>query len=101
MAKGNVGGCLIRRAYQRALAVPGPGLERLWRRYEQFEQGASKSGPLGRRILDEQRPRYQAAREAARERSVLLGRVDARALALPPGARIAWNPPLCQPDTPQ
>ena len=64
--------------------MPGPGLERLWRRYEQFEQGASK-GPLGRRILDEQRPKYQAAREAARERAALLSRVDMRALALPPG----------------
>jgi len=45
-----------RRAFQRALVVPGPQLEALWRQYEQFEQAGSNRA-LARRILDEQRPR--------------------------------------------
>lgn len=46
----------FRRAFQRALVVPGPKLEALWRQYEQFEQAGSNRA-LARRILDEQRPR--------------------------------------------
>ena len=48
----------LRRAYQRALCVPTPQLESLWRGYEAFE-GAGSNKTLGKRELDEWRPRYQ------------------------------------------
>ena len=79
-----------RRAFQRALAVPSPALEALWRAYEQFEVGAAP-GParvLGRRILDEHRPRYQAARGALRERQARLAQINPGLLPLPPGAAL-------------
>ena len=47
--------------------------------------GGAGGRTLARRLLEEQRPRYQAAREALAERRRLLSRVDADALALPPG----------------
>ncbi|KAK9838494.1 hypothetical protein WJX81_002771 [Elliptochloris bilobata] len=78
---------LLRRAFQRALAVPSPALEALWRAYEQFEAGGPP-GParvLGRRILDEHRPRYQAARSALRERQARLAQINPGMLPLPPG----------------
>jgi len=80
-----------RRAYQRALAVPSPALEALWRAYEQFESGFAP-GParvLGRRLLDEARRRYPAARGALRERQARLAALAPGALPLPPGARRA------------
>ncbi len=67
--------------------MPSPALEALWRAYEQFETGTAP-GParvLGRRILDEQRPRYQAARSALRERQACLAQIAPGTLPLPPG----------------
>lgn len=83
-----------RRAFQRALAVPSPALEALWRAYEQFEVGAAP-GParvLGRRILDEHRPRYQAARGALRERQARLAQINLGMLPLPPGTALTRPP---------
>ena len=49
----------LRRAYQRALLVPTPQLEALWRAYEGFEMAGSNK-QLARRLLDDARPKYQA-----------------------------------------
>ncbi|PSC73688.1 Suf-domain-containing [Micractinium conductrix] len=74
----------LRRAYQRALVVPTPQLEGLWRGYEGFEMGGSNK-QLARRLLDEWRPRYQAARTLLREREGRLAALNLKAMALPPG----------------
>ena len=57
---------------------------------DQAAGGAGGAGgrTLARRLLEEQRPKYQAAREALAERRRLLARIDANALALPPGVRV-------------
>lgn len=57
---------------------------------DQAAGGAGGAGgrTLARRLLEEQRPKYQAAREALGERKWLLSRVDPDMLALPPGARV-------------
>lgn len=62
--------------------VPHQSLDALWSAYEQFElQGQS----LGRRALDDMRPRFNGARAAYRSRSRALERVHPAALPLPPG----------------
>lgn len=73
---------VCRSAFQRALVVPHQSLEALWGAYEQFEvQGQA----LGRRALDEMRPRFHGARAAHRSRSRALERIRPAALPLPPG----------------
>ncbi len=47
-----------RSAYQRAVVVPTEKLEALWAAYENFELGGAAKA-LGRRALDDMRPRYQ------------------------------------------
>ncbi|PRW58683.1 Suf-domain-containing [Chlorella sorokiniana] len=74
----------VRRGYQRALLVPSPQLEALWRGYEGLEMSGSNK-QLARRLLDEWRPKYQAARSLLRERESRLGGINTKALALPPG----------------
>lgn len=75
---------LCRRAFHRALQVPMAALDQLWHSYEQFEAaGANKQ--LIRRLLEEHRPRYLAAKEAFRERKRLLAAVNLTLLAFPPG----------------
>lgn len=75
----------LRGAYQRALQVPSTGLDQLWRAYEVFEQqGTSRA--LSRRLLEQQRPRYQTSRTALGQRTALLDALDPAALALAPGA---------------
>ncbi|KAI3433457.1 hypothetical protein D9Q98_003270 [Chlorella vulgaris] len=74
----------VRRAYQRALLVPTPQLEALWRGYEGFEMGGSNK-QLARRLLDDWRPQYHAARGLLRERESRLAAINLKALALPPG----------------
>ncbi|KAL4431075.1 hypothetical protein ABPG75_006331 [Micractinium tetrahymenae] len=74
----------VRHAYQRALLVSTPQLEGLWRGYENFEMGGSNK-QLARRLLDEWRPRYQAARGLLREREERLAGLNRKAMALPPG----------------
>jgi hypothetical protein len=56
----------LRRAYQRALLVPTPQLEGLWRAYEGFEMAGSNK-QLARRLLDETRPKYQAGGRDGRD----------------------------------
>lgn len=75
---------LHRRAYHKALTVPGKHLDQVWRMYEEFERRSSNA-QLARREVDEQRPRYQAAKAAATERARHLDRLQLQALALPPG----------------
>ena len=75
---------MCRGAYQRALQVPCTGLDQLWRAYEVFEQQGS-SRALARRVLEQQRPRYQAARTALGPRSRLQEALNPAALAFPPG----------------
>jgi hypothetical protein len=77
-----------RRAYHKALTVPGKHLDQLWRAYEEFERSSSNA-QLARREVDEQRPRYQAAKAAAAERSRLQQHLMIYNLAVPPG-----QPPL-------
>ena len=73
-----------RGAYQRAMQVPCTGLDQLWRAYEVFEQQGS-SRALARRVLEQQRPRYQAARTALGPRSRLQAALNPTALPFPPG----------------
>ena len=47
-----------RRAYQRAIAIPTEAIDGLWRAYEGFEY-AGPNKTLSRRLLEEQRPKYQ------------------------------------------
>lgn len=87
-----------RRTYQRAIVVPTHSLELIWKNYEAFERAtataaASSSGPGGAsaakqfstRVLSEQRPRFQAARMAYRERKRKMEGIDTAALPVPPG----------------
>lgn len=75
-------GC--RGAYQRATQVPCTGLDQLWRAYEVFEQQGS-SRALARRVLEQQRPRYQAARTALGPRTRHQEALNHTALPFPPG----------------
>ncbi|KAK9824661.1 hypothetical protein WJX72_012141 [[Myrmecia] bisecta] len=74
---------MVRRAYQRALMVPMDKLDPVWRGYEQFEMATNAT--LGRRVLDDFRPKYQAARSAYWDRKKHLEVVNVKALAVPPG----------------
>ncbi|KAL6767811.1 hypothetical protein ACKKBF_B36705 [Auxenochlorella protothecoides x Auxenochlorella symbiontica] len=74
----------LRRAFQKAILVPGPASDALWAAYEAFElAGANKA--LGRRAVDEWRPRWQAARALSTQRATLAGRLAHHALPAPPG----------------
>ncbi|KAL3133211.1 hypothetical protein ABBQ38_007099 [Trebouxia sp. C0009 RCD-2024] len=75
----------LRGAYQRATQVPCTGLDQLWRAYEVFEQQGS-SRALARRVLEQQRPRYQAARTALGPRTRHQEALNHTALPFPPGA---------------
>ncbi|GAB4817721.1 hypothetical protein N2152v2_004767 [Parachlorella kessleri] len=74
----------LRRAYQRAVVVPTSHVDQLWREYEQLENSGSNK-TLARRVLDEWRPKYQAARLLYRERSKRAEGINFKALPLPPG----------------
>lgn len=78
---------MCRRAYHKALTVPGKHLDQLWRAYEDFERSSSNA-QLARREVDEQRPRYQAAKAAAAERARLQQNLMIYNLAVPPGERL-------------
>lgn len=77
----------VRRAYQRALLVPLPQAEALWRAYEGFEMGGANK-QLARRLLDEWRPKYQAG--GRQEAGCQLCPAPASALVLP--RRCCWGP---------
>jgi hypothetical protein len=55
----------VRSAYHRAVQVPTAQLETLWRGYEVFE-GHSGNKVLGKRLLEEWRPKYVGGEWAAR-----------------------------------
>lgn len=86
--------CWRRSAYQRAVVVPTASLEALWSAYERFElEGAAKA--LGRRALDDMRPRHNGAKAAYRLRRKHLEGLDPEQLALPPGGLLSassWAP---------
>jgi hypothetical protein len=75
--------------YQRAIAVPTHALEQLWRQYEAFEMAQPNAKTVAPKIIAEQRPRFQAARMAHRERKRRLDGVDAAAWPVPPGMHVA------------
>ena len=81
-----IAGC--RGAYQRATQVPCTGLDQLWRAYEVFEQNGS-SRALARRVLEQQRPRYQAARTALGPRTRHHNALNLTALPFSPGE--SWS----------
>eukprot|EP00271_Cylindrocystis_brebissonii_P005432 TRINITY_DN1745_c0_g1_i16.p1 TRINITY_DN1745_c0_g1~~TRINITY_DN1745_c0_g1_i16.p1 ORF type:complete len:658 (-),score=119.46 TRINITY_DN1745_c0_g1_i16:936-2621(-) len=72
----------IRKAYQRAIAVPMAGGEQLWKDYEAFENSLSRA--LAKGLLLEHQPKYIAARAMFREKKKLMDKVDKDALAEPP-----------------
>jgi len=74
----------LRRAYHRALLVPNTALDSLWTGYERFENGTGNK-QLAKRVLDEWRPRFLAARGLVKDRTANLEPLDLRALPLPPG----------------
>lgn len=79
----------VRKAYHRALVVPNHLLDSLWRSYEAFENAAGNNNrALTKRVLDEWRPKYQAAREALHDRlhfrQHLEGTISTK-LPVPPG----------------
>ncbi|CAN8104785.1 unnamed protein product [Discula destructiva] len=53
---------LLRRVYQRAIAVPTKNLNNLWREYEQFENSIDKK--LGRALVSQHSPSYMSAKSA-------------------------------------
>ncbi|KAI5863616.1 hypothetical protein GGS23DRAFT_506825 [Durotheca rogersii] len=53
---------LLRKAYQRATAIPLPNLSSLWREYDLFEMGLNKM--TGRKFIQERSPSYITARSA-------------------------------------
>ena len=67
------------------MTVPGKHLDQLWRAYEDFEKSSSINPQLARKELEEQRPRYDAAKKATPEKSRLTRDLDAYAWAVPPG----------------
>lgn len=52
----------LRRAYQRAIAIPTRNLNELWRAYEQFENSIDKK--LGRALVSQHSPGYMSAKSA-------------------------------------
>ncbi len=66
------------------MQVPCTGLDQLWRAYEVFEQQGS-SRALSRRVLEQQRPQYQAARTALGPRTRLHQPLNPAALPFTPG----------------
>ncbi|KAI0165271.1 hypothetical protein GGR52DRAFT_558193 [Hypoxylon sp. FL1284] len=53
---------VLRKAYQRAIAIPMTNLNTLWKEYDQFEMGLNKM--TGRKFLQERSPSYMTARSA-------------------------------------
>lgn len=76
---------VLRRAYHRAIVVPMHQLDAVWRMYEAFENSTGNK-QLARKMVDEQRPKYQSARLAYRERTRKLENLKPDIfLPLPPG----------------
>jgi cleavage stimulation factor subunit 3 len=64
--------------------VPTHALEAIWKGYETFEATGSNR-QLARKMVEDQRPRYQAARSVYRDRRRKLDGINHAALPLPPG----------------
>jgi hypothetical protein len=75
---------LCRRAFQKVLAVPTKQLDALWQRYEAFES-AGGNPQLAKRLLEQERPKYAAAKAALPQRLAHISPLLTTALALPPG----------------
>lgn len=77
----------LRRAYHRALEVPTSALDTLWPLYERFETSSTTANAkfMSKRLLDEWRPRFQAARGLLKERTEIVNRLQSRLLPLPRG----------------
>mmetsp|Transcript_30945 Transcript_30945/g.68528 ORF Transcript_30945/g.68528 Transcript_30945/m.68528 type:complete len:867 (+) Transcript_30945:78-2678(+) len=73
----------VRKAYQQAIVVPHHMHEALWKQYEAFENAGSRQ--LARKVLEEWRPRFTAARQTYRERKKKLELLNSAALPIPPG----------------
>ncbi|KAJ5634202.1 RNA-processing protein HAT helix [Penicillium herquei] len=56
---------LLRKAYQKAIAVPTQAVNGLWKEYDQFEMGLNKL--TGRKFLQEHSPSYMTARSSYTE----------------------------------
>lgn len=53
---------ILRKAYQRAIAIPMANVNSLWKEYDQFEMGLNKM--TGRKFLQERSPSHMTARSA-------------------------------------
>eukprot|EP00210_Caulerpa_lentillifera_P008433 g8045.t1 len=74
---------IIRKAFQRAVVVPTAHVEALWKSYENFEKsGANRT--LSRKLVEDFRPRYLAAKRIFTERAKKLENIKLTKLALPP-----------------
>lgn len=74
----------FRKAYQRAIVVPTAHVDALWKAYENFEKsGANRM--LSRKLLEDFRPRYLAAKRVFQERSRKFEDIKLTTLSLPPG----------------
>ncbi len=74
----------IRRAYQKALATPIEGLERLWHDYDAYENGLNKV--TAKKILADRSPAYMAARAAGRELAAIMAATSADEYPIDPRA---------------
>jgi cleavage stimulation factor subunit 3 len=72
----------VRRAFHQALSIPQSHIDFLWHEYERFEH--SISAKLAKPMLEELRPKMQAARSVLEERQRLFDRLPDAALAGPP-----------------
>ncbi|KAI0377244.1 hypothetical protein F5Y04DRAFT_190572 [Hypomontagnella monticulosa] len=53
---------VLRKAYQRAVSIPMPNVNALWKEYDLFEMGLNKM--TGRKFIQERSPSYMSARSA-------------------------------------
>lgn len=72
----------VRRAFKQALCIPQTHIDSLWHEYERFEH--SISSKLAKSILEELKPKMQAARSVLEDRQRLFDRLPDAALAGPP-----------------
>ena len=76
-----------RRVYQRAVVVPGQGVEELWREWDKFEHGVNRVLAVG--LLGEWSARHLQAKQVGKERRRRSKHINAELLAAPPTAASA------------
>jgi len=86
----------VRKAYRRALGVPHGSLDGMWREYERWEQGASASADMSKKMVDEQKPVVNLCRMLHAERSRVYGGMPSDALAVLPGREGPGVVPACR-----